>query len=631
MNDFKNNLTVIFKGLNRCNAGCVFCAIGQSGNKIIAWRDFEHMVGELEAFIGHRNIGHICFTFHGGEPTLFGAELIEKMCRRLLKLPVKMKFDMQSNFLNLTSDFKRVVAQYSIKLGTSIDPVAMDRRDAKGNDTFDAWLTNFFQFQKEFYAPGAIYVVTKNSLDKAEILYNTVEVINDLIQDRYSININPVYAQGKAVENDYLSITPEEYGQFLVDMWMLWKKNRRSISLGPIQNFFDYFNNPEKKNHHLCCSFNPDCLKGHVGIDYDLNVAGCGRRLDSHGFLGNLKENGLIELLENSQEKQQILQRSENLRNSVCKGCQYFEICHGGCPDDAWLMYQDINKPHPWCASYRMLFDAMEQERQDHNKLIDRPPVPLNDYSEKVEIRIVDNIGQIPPKLQQAAEIWLMPETDGKRFRFDSDFRVPYANTRSVRMNIWCHNHNAKALLMWEDMLRRNDVGVVLFELEGLEKALNILNAVGAFIVLDLIAIAQSDDGFTALDKGVEKFLSDPLWNSQIYPFSQMMVNTIHDLPISLQNNFGLSPINCTLNIPPDFLDNEYSSQLITRIKKDMQHNSASWMISRKGCLKCKWLRSCEGRFVTSDSNGNACDFRFQNMVAKISKAVSQLNAIHGA
>ena len=246
--------------------------------------------------------------------------------------------------------------------------------------SFWRWLSTYIALSRQGAAPGAIYVVTKNSLGRAEEIYSICEALGNLVSQKFALQINHVYKQGMASQPDSsIAISPQEFGRFLVDIWKIWERRGRSVSLSPIAAFADFFGmqgSAKNWQSDLSCSFRGSCAQTHVGIDLDLNVAACGRRLDSKGYIGNLRSDSLVTLLEEGEEIIAIENRSKNLHaQSPCNDCKYHVLCQGGCPDDAWLAYGDISKQHPWCESFRCLFDAMEKDMASFR----RPPTQITE------------------------------------------------------------------------------------------------------------------------------------------------------------------------------------------------------------------------------------------------------------
>lgn len=623
-----SQLTVIFKGLNKCNAGCTFCCVGNPKGKIVTWANFTRIADELERYLQQQDIKRLTFTFHGGEPTLLGADLIDKICRRVNQMPVTVSFNMQSNLIAVPASVWQVIRKYEIKIGTSVDPLGLDRVDKAGDDAFARWLTTYLDFAPQGRAPGAIYVITKTSLGQAQRIYDICESIGTLVGQRFGLQINPVYAQGRAFDRrKELTITPKELGEFLVDMWRIWEVNRRSISLTPIQNFADFFRRSEhNKTPHLSCAFTGDC-SGHVGIDYDLNVAGCGRRLDSQAFMGNLRKDSLISILGNNHENHVISSRLRQLEKGLCSDCRFFRLCHGGCPDDAWLATKDINKPYHWCSSYRLLFESMENEISDYRQPPVPPPFLPKRDTEKMEILAIEEPEQIPEVVRNLTEIWLLPDVNGTWLRFDSTIPLPKWSGGRSQMRLWCYNRHVNSLVMWEDLLQTKGVAVVLFEAEGLETAMNILNSLRAVIVLDVLSIVRAIDGPKILKKVVKLFTEDPLWHSQVLPFSEMIAKMAKFETSSFKNSFGFGLGHFTIKVPKNrTLGNEESRTIITRLRIESEARPTDWVLNRRPCLSCLYFRICRAQFAPGD--GNQCSNELLPIVAHVHETGHKLRSI---
>lgn len=614
------SLTVIFKGSNRCNAKCTYCSVGKAGARIITADEFEVVAQQLEALCSIWKLDRLEFTFHGGEPTLLGSDLIDRACTRIGRIPVRTGFSMQSNLLDVRDGIMEVVRKHGITLGSSIDPISAGRLDARGRDAFPTWLDNYIRVAGSgTKAPGGIFVVTRMALGHAEKLIETALSIFKATKKRFGLQINPVYAQGRAAKNQDVLISPEEFGRFMIEIWEAWEPHREGIRLSPIQDFVAYFDPQRNETVTLSCSFGGRCARSHVGIDFDLNVAGCGRRLDSKAFMGNLKEASLVEILDSSEEIRKLERRTEALEQGVCAGCRFFEICKGGCPDDADLAFGDIMKPFEWCESYRMLFEAMEARYRHLPKAR-----PLSDPRSHYEIDVTRVSALIEPSAISSLEdhdllesIWLMPTSDGRALRFDSALHKHSAGRRG-RLRIWVHNRHVPSLALWEDILRSGSTSVVLFEREGLEKALDILNDLAAsFITLDIPTILASEGGGEALNTVLDRYLLAQEFTSQVFPFSRMMLATVNDLPTDWMNRWGLRPGGFDLEVmDPKISDEGYAKEVIRSIHKEESYTMTEWLSLRPSCKTCELARICSGCLAPGD--GGPCSSEAMELVRRV-------------
>lgn len=618
-----NSINVIFKGLDRCNAGCSFCCIGDSGGTVISWDDFSNMAKQLEDLVADRAIRHITFTFHGGEPTLLKADLLDRMCERICQIPADVVFNMQSNLFALPVSLKKVVIKNKIKIGTSVDPLGVDRLTQNDKSGFPVWLRTFVAFSRESDPPGAIYVITRHSLGKEQVIYDMCETIGGLIGQRFALQLNPVYAQGKASEQeDDLSITPDEYGTFMINFWRLWEQNRRSISITPIQSFARYFlPDPRDKTPHLACTYNGNCPGSHVGIDYKLNVAGCGRRLDSDAFIGNLHVDTLVNILQQNKERNLLSNRIPALKISDCKDCSFFAICHGGCPDDAWLGTGDVKAKTYWCDAHKLLFNSMEKEIRNIRRPASVPPAIPKNENDFINIIVAENCEQLPDKLESRSEIWMLPDKDGNWLKFDSQLSQIKSSFGTTRIRLWCHNNQVASLMMWEDLLRSKEVSVVLFEAIELPRAMNILNSLNALIILDVVSIVKEEKGSEILGDVLQRYLSDSLWSSQVLPFSQMIKSYINREPIRLFNEFGLISGFYNVVRANDMLSlsSTVSQDIVERLEMHADADRVDWFLERQACTRCEHYRFCGMRFSQGDNE--PCDGRIKSIVAQVHEA----------
>ena len=609
----RDGMTVIFKGSNRCNAGCTFCSVGIPGARIIADEEFDLVADQLDELVAARGIRKLEFTFHGGEPTLLGAAFIERCCERVKKIGTEVGFSMQSNLLHWDDEMVDVLRRYEVRVGTSMDPLGAGRLDGEGNDAYPRWLDSYLRLTAEGFSIGAIFVVTRAALGRAKRLYEIAEGIGRAKGEAgpFGLQINPVYAQGKAASEASILISPREFGEFMVDLWRIWDGSGRTVNITPIKSFAEIIEDPIEGVRSLSCSFTGDCSRSHVGIDFNLDVAGCGRRLDSHAVLGNLREAGLVEILDTSEEKRRISRRAELLSAGACADCRFFPICHGGCPDDATLMGGEVDHRFGWCESYRMLFEAIEA---------------------KAGTRFVQGMIHVCAAVEPSAmgeavlgtgskEAWVMPRADGSNLRFESGLQE-IGEARNTRIKLWVNNRNVRYLALWERLLRRKNVSVVLFEGGDLLETASYLNDLGAHIILDMVSLA-GDDAFDDLEAILERFVFDSEWGSQVSPFDHMLLSVVRQSPPVFMNWLGMKP--GTFHASDRCLEEEappMAGRLLKWLEAEAQPLGA-WLEVRKPCTDCPSVAACGASMVRGD--GDPCHPKARALVERISSVGEEM------
>jgi radical SAM protein with 4Fe4S-binding SPASM domain len=385
----------------------------------------------------------------------------------------------------------------------------------------------------------------------------------------------------------------------------------------------------------LPCAFAGRCSSTHVGIDFDLNVAGCGRRLDSRAFLGNLRDAGLVEILAGSDEQRRIAGRSEALRETACAGCRFFPICRGGCPDDAELGTGSLEDRFNWCESFRTLFAAMEAAPAP----IPVPaaparPGPAPEASRsaapppRIELFAAADPAAMPadPEGSPARrEPWLLPTEDGRALRFDGALES-LVDRRGGRAWLWIHNRHARSLAMWEDLVRRRDVVVGLFEAPDLARALNQLNAVEAAIAIDVPVVVAADGGAEALAAAVTRFLGDPLWKAQIFPFSWMLLAAVSGKPRPLTSRYGHPPGRIDVAVGP--VGDDPAAAALRAGLEESGASLAAWLAARRPCLECELLPICGACMARGD--GSSCHPTALEIARQLARAGAEIASTIG-
>jgi radical SAM protein with 4Fe4S-binding SPASM domain len=610
-------IAVIFKGTNACNGGCTFCSVGLGGDRRIGWPEFESLAGHLERIVAERGLERLDFTFHGGEPTLLGPDFLDRACRRLEQLPATVAFSMQSNLLAVTDDFLAVAREHRIQIGSSIDPIGAGRRTRSGEDAFPRWLEGYARTVSAGFGVGSIFVVTRAALGRAREVYRAAEALAVLGQ-RPGLQVNPVYPQGEAGEG--VLVTPEELGRFFVEIWRIWEESGRSVQLTPIASLARSFEDGPGGPPSLPCAFAGDCSTTHVGIDHDLRVAGCGRRLDSGAFFGVLTDGGfsLSAAVQTSGEKRTIAQRAAALAAGPCSACRFFPLCHGGCPDDAALA-GDLAGRTPWCAGYRALFEAMEKGVKRRTPEA-RPSLPVG---ATLLFAALDVVAPEPePSSGEVLERWLLPAEDGRALRFDAGLDRLLAS-RAGRLVIWVSARHVRSLAMWRDVLRDGRVSVGLLEGgEALPGALNALNGLGARVLLDVPAVAAAEGGAGQLDAAWVRFLTDPLWRVPVLPFAPMLRAGVDRVQAPLVDWRGL-PRGSTRVVAA-----EGAAEALGRLAPDLvaapvdRDAPARWMAAHRGCVVCDELRICGGALATGPDH---CTAPLRELVRQIGARAAEI------
>ncbi len=600
----KRGLTVIFKGTSRCDAGCRFCSVGHRTGGTVSQEDFELVVERLEAYLDRARIGRLEFTFHGGEPTLLGADFLDGACRRLKELPVELGLSLQSNLLHWDAAVFEALVAHGVRVGTSFDPLGTSRLDGEGRPAHPRWRENFVRLAALGDAPGAIFVVTRQALGRsAELLQEAAELGAETGRP-FGLQLNPVYPQGLARGDRDALLTPQDFGRFLVETWDLWEQRGRDVRVTPIQHFAERLIDGTREPTPLSCSFGGRCGRSHVGIDHELNVAGCGRRLDSGAFLGNLRVAPLWQLLDTSEERGVLATRDAGLRAGACKACRFFELCRGGCPDDATLAGRRLNEPFAWCQGYRALFEAMETRKRRTRLGASRRALRL----------VADPVLALDRGDTTGLGAWLLPRGDGSNLGFEGGLSRLLASRGQVR--VFVHNRHVRTLGLWERQLREGKLQVGLFEAADLGQAIERLEKLGATAWLDVPGILEQA-GVGQLGRILARFVHDPGWKTQVQPFSSILrAATFHSLPTP-RGAWGF-PVGTPVEARLGSEQLEPEAQRILDLAQQAARPLVEWLEHRQPCRACELFSVCGGEFAAGD--GQPCSSAARALVARLAR-----------
>ncbi len=303
------------------------------------------------------------FLFQGGEPTLAGLPFYQKWmaCEQTYnQRQIKISHALQTNGYSLDEDWCRFLARHQYLTGLSIDGVRSThnacRKDPQGEGTFFKVLDAARRLQDASAAFNVLTVVTKQTAGKIHRIYESYRRYGFGWQ-QYIACLDPLYAAPGSMN---YSLTPELYGQFLTDLFHLWKIDLLNGCQPYIRQFENYIGillgyEPE------CCEQRGICSFQNV-VEADGSVYPCDFYVLDEYKLGNLCTDDFQTIWEREQQSH-FLTRFEH-PSSTCSICPYFVLCRGGCCRHC--EQSGTSRGHNYfCESYRMFFDACLEEMEE--------------------------------------------------------------------------------------------------------------------------------------------------------------------------------------------------------------------------------------------------------------------------
>lgn len=349
---FTDMPTIIFKETEACNANCIYCNVIRRKKPLTISKELLEVVllkvhDYLTSFPNER----MTIIWHGGEPCIVGSQFyknvldfLRKNCHSTFD---RMDFSVQSNLTLINQELIDVFKEMGIDMiGTSFEPYSGIRGLGPNRDS-NLYNEKFFKgielLERNNMYWGFIYVVTKQVLDKPFEVFNLLQNFSCC----RGFNIHYVYSINHEDPNNVL-ITPTEFADFLGTLCPEWWLKRNVLTrVDPFESYYEKYTGTNKG---LVCT-DANCAYSHLYIGPSGELSHCGRSSEWDLFkAGNIKDLSIEEAF-NLPYRKTIKERDNVLLNGECNGCEYFHICHGGCPLDGWNVNGDVLSQSEWCLS----------------------------------------------------------------------------------------------------------------------------------------------------------------------------------------------------------------------------------------------------------------------------------------
>lgn len=337
-------LVIVLKATRLCNLRCTYCHSWAEGpNQTILFSTLIHIVRQILAI---PNVNRFEFVWHGGEVTLLKPAFFKKLIwlQEQFKRPEQyITNTMQSNIVNISDEWLIFIKGIGMNVGISLDgiPAVNDKRrvDFRGRGTSDRIAKGIKKLQKYDILYGALIVVDREvyQTDMREMLdyfilieLNGIEFLNIVPDNRLTA--------GEDIGNNFISYA--EFIKFLSALFVIWIKGyREKIHIAIFEDFISVLENPEKKLS--ACYWSGNCSQEIITLEPNGDVSPCDKyRGDAGSIYGSLLNTDLAGLLTKSSHNQQAIDE-EAAATRKMQHCEWFSICHGGCPHD-----RVINRRH---------------------------------------------------------------------------------------------------------------------------------------------------------------------------------------------------------------------------------------------------------------------------------------------
>ncbi len=331
-----------------CNLHCNYCFYLQK-KELYPGSSFRMSEAVLEKFtreyIRSQKIPEVTFGWQGGEPLLMGVDFFKKALafqEKYAKPATRVNNALQTNGTLIDDEWASFFHDNNFLIGISIDgpPAFHDRyrTDATGKGSFSR---------------------VKNGLDilkKHDVEYNILACVNDVtaehpleiyrffrdelaarfIQFIPIVEPTPVPGEPGRVKASAFSVSGEQYGRFLVEVFDEWVT--RDVGTEFVQ-IFDVTLGAWMGHPGGLCVFSKTCGNA-LALEHNGDVYACDHFVLPREKRGNIMQNQLINLVAKKEQMRFGAKKWTELPVQ-CVTCEWRFACNGECPKNRLDMTRD--------------------------------------------------------------------------------------------------------------------------------------------------------------------------------------------------------------------------------------------------------------------------------------------------
>ena len=335
-----------------CNLACKYCYYLEK-SKLYATSQRHLMTDEMlerftQEYIEAQTMGHVLFTWHGGEPLMRSIDFYKKALTLQQKYARGRHIDnvIQTNGTLLTDEWCEFFAQNHWLVGISIDGPQQYhdhyRQTSTGKPSWERVMHGIRLLNKHHVEWNAMAVVNAYNADHPLEFYHFFKEHGcQYLQFTPIVERLTTHSDGRTLASladqtdipvaDF-SVTAEQWGTFLCTIFDEWV--RRDVGSIFVEIFDCTLANWMGVAPGIC-SYSTHC--GHAGVmEHNGDVYSCDHFVFPTYKLGNIRDHTLVEMLYG--EQQQAFSRLKHASlPRQCKECDMEFACHGECPKNRFL------------------------------------------------------------------------------------------------------------------------------------------------------------------------------------------------------------------------------------------------------------------------------------------------------
>ena len=350
----KKNLSLMIKpSSSKCNLKCKYCFYNSISdareNKDYGFMKEDTVKKILDRVFEYCNGGNCSIAFQGGEPLLVGINFYKELIDYIKannSNGTSLSFALQTNGTLINNEWAKFFNENNFLIGVSLDGNKdlhnLNRVDYLNNESFNKVMKGIHILEEYNVEYNILTVITSALCKKIDSTYKFYKK-NNFNYLQFIPCLEPLENSDMNLSN--FSITPSQYGDFLIKLFDLWYNdisNDKYISIRLFDNILGLF----FKQDYEACEMKGICSCQHI-IESNGAVYPCDFYTYESYSIGNILDNSFEDIHKNKNTLE-FINSSKNI-NDKCKNCPYLTFCRGGCRRHRENQKDNLNY---FCESY---------------------------------------------------------------------------------------------------------------------------------------------------------------------------------------------------------------------------------------------------------------------------------------
>lgn len=358
-------MTIIVVPTERCNLRCRYCFEPNEVHEGLGVEySFDKMKQSLhEIWNGKYRHSGVCL--HGGECTLIPIEEFEKLVKMIYELPwgkddegkKKGAVSMVTNATLITDKHIEIFKKYNVHVSISVDgPPRLNVN--RGPNPLDESVTEAYnkkinetilKLRENGVSVSIMCIINRDNAGSKKLRERLGGWMLWLKKNGMTGGrVNPVFSD----THPELELTTDQIYQMWVNVYK-WNK-KYDMRWNPViemeKNLTGENKNPQPCVHNMCDPFNTHT----ISVLPDGQIGNCDRTF-GHGLY--------TRSLDGTKSG-----RYEALKQTDCKDCKYWSVCHGGCPEEG--IGGDWRRKTRFCKAIYKMYEYIEKDLKKQGKTV---------------------------------------------------------------------------------------------------------------------------------------------------------------------------------------------------------------------------------------------------------------------